>query len=60
MGRDQAFEVMMAIGQDRVASYTHDQASQLMSGLDATDGLHVVGLVCIQVAGGRAPSAEFL
>ncbi|MEJ7704839.1 MAG: hypothetical protein WKF47_14805 [Geodermatophilaceae bacterium] len=62
----QAFEFMMAIGQERIASYTLDQASQLMSGLDAIDGIHVVtpqvpelhaGLVCIQVAGGRAPFA---
>lgn len=62
----QAFDFMMAIGQQRVADYTHDQASQLMSGLDAIDGLHVVtpqapelhaGVVCLQVAGGRPPFA---
>lgn len=62
----QAFEFMTEIGPDRVASYTHDQATQLMAGLDAIEGIHVVtphapelhaGLVCVQVAGGRAPFA---
>lgn len=46
--------------------YTHDQVRQLMAGLDAIDGVHVVtpqalelhaGLVCVQVAGGRSPFA---
>ncbi|MDQ3717173.1 MAG: aminotransferase class V-fold PLP-dependent enzyme [Actinomycetota bacterium] len=62
----QAYEFMTKIGPDRVASYTHDQARQLMAGLDAFEGVHVVtpqalelhaGLVCIQVAGGRSPFA---
>ncbi|MDQ3734626.1 MAG: aminotransferase class V-fold PLP-dependent enzyme [Actinomycetota bacterium] len=59
-----AFSFMEQIGPERVASYTHDQASQLMAGLDAIEGVHVVtprgpelhaGLVCLQVAGGVAP-----
>lgn len=62
----QAFEFMTAIGPERVADYTHDQAEQLMTGLDAIEGVGVVtpqsrelhaGLVCIQVAGGRSPSS---
>lgn len=60
----QAFEFMTEIGPDRVASYTHGQASQLMDGLAAIEGIRVVtpqvpdlhaGLVCIQVSGGQAP-----
>ncbi len=62
----QAFEFMTAIGPDRVADYTHDQAEQLMTGLDTIEGVAVVtplarelqaGLVCVQVAEGRSPFA---
>jgi selenocysteine lyase/cysteine desulfurase len=61
----EAFGFHLAIGKDRVAGRTHEQASQLKAGLAEIDGIALVtptsddlssGMVCFDVAG--APPAD--